>query len=77
MNASSILLEGTRRVSQGRMVRLNLAQVKNYSLFPGQVCVCVCVRVCVYLCICMQVCVCVYTFIYVCVGGCECTCTYI
>ena len=44
MNASSILLEGTRRVSQGRMVRLNLAQVKNYSLFPGQVCVCVYVQ---------------------------------
>ncbi|XP_065915346.1 DNA polymerase alpha subunit B-like [Dysidea avara] len=37
MNASSVLLEGTRRTSQGRLVRLNLSQVKNYSLFPGQI----------------------------------------
>jgi len=48
MNASSVLLEGTRRTSQGRLVRLNLSQVKNYSLFPGQVRVClsVCRLVC-------------------------------
>ena len=36
MNASSVLLEGTRWTSQGRLVRLNLSQVKNYSLLPGQ-----------------------------------------
>ena len=54
MNASSILLEGTRRVSQGRMVRLNLSQVKNYSLFPGQVCL-----LCMYVIHCKSSCVCV------------------
>lgn len=57
MNATSILLEGTRRVSQGRMVRLNLSQVKNYSLFPGQVCVFV--SVCACACSHVRTCICV------------------
>lgn len=65
MNSSSILLEGTKKVSQGRMVRLNLSQVKNYSLFPGQVCICVCV-----ICLCLFVYIDSMGGVYICyVGG--------
>ena len=56
---------------KGRMVRLNLSQVKNYSLFPGQVCVLYMHIYIIYayitcVCDCKSTCVCVC----VCVGGC-------
>lgn len=37
LNASSLLLEGSREVSSGHTVALDVSRVKEYSLFPGQV----------------------------------------
>lgn len=37
MNAKSVILEGSRDTSAGRSVPLDLSDLKQYSLFPGQV----------------------------------------
>lgn len=37
LNASSLLLEGSRDVSSGQTVALDVSQVKDYSFFPGQI----------------------------------------
>ena len=37
INKSSVLLEGSRRLSQGRRVQLDLQEVPSFALFPGQV----------------------------------------
>ena len=37
INSSSVLLEGSKRDSAGRRVRLDLKDMPHYSLFPGQV----------------------------------------
>lgn len=37
LNTASVLLEGTRELNKGRVTKLNLSQVPNYSIFPGQV----------------------------------------
>lgn len=37
LNAMSCLLEGTREISQGCVVKLDLSSVTNVSVFPGQV----------------------------------------
>lgn len=37
INAQSVMLEGSRRDSQGRRVRLKLDEMQYYSLFPGQI----------------------------------------
>ena len=40
LNSSSILLEGSRETSNGQRVSVNLNNVPEFSLFPGQVVVC-------------------------------------
>ena len=37
LNANSLLLQGTQDLSRGRSLPLDVSQVKEYSLFPGQV----------------------------------------
>jgi len=37
LNASSILLEGTKEISSGQSVPLDVSMVKEYSFFPGQI----------------------------------------
>lgn len=37
LNTSSILLEGTRNISSGQSVPLDVSQLKEFSFFPGQV----------------------------------------
>jgi len=37
LNASSILLEGTKDISSGQSVPLDVSHVKEYSFFPGQI----------------------------------------
>lgn len=37
MNAKSVILEGSRDTSAGRFIPLDLSDLKQYSLFPGQV----------------------------------------
>ncbi|XP_033123585.1 DNA polymerase alpha subunit B-like [Anneissia japonica] len=37
LNSSSVLLEGSVDSSSGRRVHLNLSELKEYSLFPGQI----------------------------------------
>lgn len=37
MNAKSVILEGSRDTSAGRSVPLDLSDLKQYSLFPGQI----------------------------------------
>jgi len=37
LNVKSIVLEGSRETSGGERVPLDLSDVKDYSLFPGQV----------------------------------------
>jgi DNA polymerase alpha subunit B len=37
LNTSSILLEGTRNISSGQSVPLDVPQLKEFSFFPGQV----------------------------------------
>lgn len=37
MNNQSVMLEGSRRDSGGRRVKLDLTEVQTYSLFPGQI----------------------------------------
>lgn len=36
-NAHTILLEGSRETSAGKCIPLDLSEIKDYSLFPGQV----------------------------------------
>lgn len=37
LNAKSVLLEGSRETSAGRWIPIDLSELKEYSLFPGQV----------------------------------------
>lgn len=37
LNAKSVVLEGDQEHSSGRQVPLDLSELKEYSLFPGQV----------------------------------------
>jgi len=37
LNAKSVVLEGSRETSAGQRIPLDLSEVKNYSLFPGQI----------------------------------------
>lgn len=37
LNAKSVVLEGDREHSSGGQIPLNLSELKEYSLFPGQV----------------------------------------
>nr|XP_022332439.1 DNA polymerase alpha subunit B-like [Crassostrea virginica] len=37
MNAKSVILEGSRDTSAGRFIPLDLSDLKQYSLFPGQI----------------------------------------
>lgn len=37
INATSVVLEGSRRDSYGRRIRLDLKELPSYSLFPGQI----------------------------------------
>lgn len=37
MNAKSVLLEGSRDTSMGKYIPVDLAELKQFSLFPGQV----------------------------------------
>lgn len=37
LNASSLLLEGTKEISSGHSVLLDVSHVKDYSFFPGQI----------------------------------------
>lgn len=37
LNALSVLLEGTRRISSGVRVKLDLGRLNQYSIFPGQI----------------------------------------
>jgi hypothetical protein len=38
LNSQSVVLEGSRSSSAGISVPVNLAELKEYALFPGQVC---------------------------------------
>ena len=37
LNAKSVLLEGSRRTSAGKQIAVDLSELKQYALFPGQV----------------------------------------
>ena len=37
LNASSLLLEGSRKLASGHSVPLDVSEIKEYSFFPGQV----------------------------------------
>lgn len=51
LNSQSVLLQGGKYVSEGRSVCVDLSQVEEYSLFPGQVTDCLNYSV-VFTCIC-------------------------
>ena len=37
LNSQSVILEGSVETSAGKQVMLNLSEIKEYSLFPGQI----------------------------------------
>ena len=37
LNANSLLLQGTQDLSRGHALSLDVSQIKEYSIFPGQV----------------------------------------
>lgn len=37
LNAASVVLEGSRSVSFGRTIKLDLSNLRQYALFPGQI----------------------------------------
>lgn len=37
LNAQSVLLEGSQELSAGSRVKLDLSEVRQFALFPGQV----------------------------------------
>ena len=37
LNAKSVILEGSRDTSMGKCIPLDLTELKQYSMFPGQV----------------------------------------
>ena len=37
LNAKSVILEGSRLTSAGKTIPLDLCEIQQYSLFPGQV----------------------------------------
>ena len=37
LNAQSVLLEGSQELSSGAKVKLDLSEIRQFALFPGQV----------------------------------------